>query len=134
MIGLLAAIVHRGEETSIKDANLIICSDCVYDMAPWDLLVDSLRLLCRGDDCRILISMEHRHKHSEEKFWNYAAEHFDVVTVPHVRRKKTYFNNKNNHDLPLPCCVAHTTKNKLQEEHDADFSADDIDLYILSSR
>jgi predicted nicotinamide N-methyase len=92
-----------GEETSMKDINLIICSDCVYDMAPWDLLVDSLRLLCRGDECRILISMEHRYRSTEEKFFNYASQHFDIHTIP-------------------------------REEHDEDYCADDIDLYVLSTR
>jgi predicted nicotinamide N-methyase len=74
-----------GEETSMKDINLIICSDCVYDMAPWDLLVDSLRLLCCGEDSRILISMEHRYRNTEEKFFNYASQHFDIHTIPRVR-------------------------------------------------
>jgi predicted nicotinamide N-methyase len=75
-----------GEETAMKDINLIICSDCVYDMAPWDLLVDSLRLLCSsGDECRVIISMEHRYRSTEEKFFNYASQHFDIHTIPRVR-------------------------------------------------
>lgn len=92
-----------GEEISMKDVNLIICSDCVYDLAPWDLLVDSLKLLCRDDECRILVSMEHRYKNAEEGFFKYAGQHFSIHTIPH-------------------------------EEHDENYCADDIDLYILARR
>jgi len=92
----------RNEALEKVEYSWIVVSDCVFDKAPWDLLVRSLLLLCKTNCTKVLVAIEHRNHKNEQLFWQQVKqEKFEV--------------NKISHD-----------------QFDEDFSADDIDLYFLT--